>query len=111
MCGENFITMVAGSRIINFNGPKTLSTVPFVIDEKFYVPSDLLSIISENEIELTIKGDPVPVPTPKSDALTIELIVNSKTATVDGKKVELEMAPTIIEGRTMVPLRFVTETF
>jgi thiol-disulfide isomerase/thioredoxin len=112
MYNGNFITVTAGYKNIVFNSEVfELSYFVVLIERKLYVPSDILSIISENKIELTIKGEPVLLPESKPDPLTIELIVNSKTATVNGKKIELEMAPTIIDGRTMVPLRFVTETF
>ena len=42
----------------------------------------------------------------------ILLYANKKTAYVDGKPVQLDVAPVIIPpGRTFVPIRFVTETF
>lgn len=40
---------------------------------------------------------------------TIELWIDQKTASVNGTKKELTTAPAIISGRTMVPVRFVTE--
>ncbi|WP_051620636.1 copper amine oxidase N-terminal domain-containing protein [Paenibacillus sp. UNC451MF] len=40
---------------------------------------------------------------------TIELWIDQKTASVNGTKKELAVAPTIINGRTMTPVRFVTE--
>ncbi len=40
---------------------------------------------------------------------TIALWIDNKTASVNGVKKELEVAPTIINGRTMTPVRFVTE--
>jgi hypothetical protein len=42
----------------------------------------------------------------------ILLYANKKTAYVDGKPVQLDVAPVIVPpGRTFVPIRFVTETF
>ncbi len=41
--------------------------------------------------------------------LQITLTIGSKTATVNGKKVELDVPPQVIKGRTMVPLRFIGE--
>ncbi|PKM90113.1 MAG: hypothetical protein CVU87_03165 [Firmicutes bacterium HGW-Firmicutes-12] len=41
------------------------------------------------------------------NSLTIELYIDKKTAKVRGKEVALDAPPFIIEGRTMVPLRFV----
>ena len=41
---------------------------------------------------------------------TIKLIVGQKTAYINGKVFELDTPAKIIEGRTLVPLRFVSET-
>ena len=40
----------------------------------------------------------------------IELYINNKTAKVDGKDIQLDVPAQIINGRTMVPLRFITES-
>ncbi|TYP79158.1 copper amine oxidase N-terminal domain-containing protein [Paenibacillus methanolicus] len=42
---------------------------------------------------------------------TISLKLNAKEAAVDEKQVKLDVAPFSFEGRTMVPLRFVSEAF
>ncbi|MGI6711198.1 MAG: stalk domain-containing protein [Bacillota bacterium] len=42
---------------------------------------------------------------------TIELIINAKTAFVDNRSVTLEIPPVIVQGNTLVPLRFVGEAF
>ncbi|MGE7690623.1 copper amine oxidase N-terminal domain-containing protein [Lysinibacillus sp. NPDC097214] len=39
----------------------------------------------------------------------IGLVIGSKTATVNGQKIALDVAPQIINGRTLVPLRFISE--
>ncbi len=39
----------------------------------------------------------------------IRLIVDSKRAVVNGKVVNMDVAPTIVNGRTLVPLRFISE--
>lgn len=41
------------------------------------------------------------------DDVTIELYIDNKTAKVNGKAVALDSEPIIVDGRTMVPLRFV----
>ena len=40
----------------------------------------------------------------------IQLTVGQDTAYVDGRAVKLEVAPTVINGRVLVPLRFIAET-
>ena len=39
----------------------------------------------------------------------ISLTLNQKTAYVDGKEIELQVAPFSVSGRTLVPLRFISE--
>ncbi|WP_197139725.1 stalk domain-containing protein [Lysinibacillus sphaericus] len=39
----------------------------------------------------------------------IGLVIGSKTATINGQKIALDVAPQIINGRTLVPLRFISE--
>lgn len=41
----------------------------------------------------------------------IDLVIGSKEAVVDGQSVELYKAPFIYKGRTMLPLKFIAETF
>lgn len=41
----------------------------------------------------------------------IQLVINSKTAYLNRKSETLDVAPTIINGRTMLPIRFVAEGF
>ncbi len=41
----------------------------------------------------------------------IVLQIGNRTATVNGKEVEFDVAPYIKNGRTMVPLRFIAESF
>ena len=40
---------------------------------------------------------------------TIYLKINSKQAKVNGKTVQLDVAPKIIDSKTMIPVRFVSE--
>jgi hypothetical protein len=41
----------------------------------------------------------------------IRLVVNSRTATIGGTTVTLDAAPFIFQGRTLVPLRFIAESY
>ena len=43
--------------------------------------------------------------------IVLEMTVDSKSATVNGKAVEMNAPPIILNNRTMVPVRFVSETF
>jgi hypothetical protein len=44
-------------------------------------------------------------------ARRLQLTIGSKLAIVDGQIVELLEAPRIMNGRTMVPIRFISEAF
>ena len=48
--------------------------------------------------------------TAKSGDTTVMMKIGSKIAVVDGQPVQLEQAPTLYKGNTMVPLRFVSES-
>lgn len=41
----------------------------------------------------------------------VELKIGEKEYTVNGQELQADVAPQIIDGRTMVPLRFVAEAF
>jgi len=45
------------------------------------------------------------------DDVTIRLVINSNVAEVDGAAVNLDVAARVEDGRTLVPLRFVSEKF
>ncbi|MFZ5817308.1 MAG: stalk domain-containing protein [Bacillota bacterium] len=45
-----------------------------------------------------------------TEGRTVILWVDQRRAVIDGRTVELEVAPTMLEGRTMVPLRFAAES-
>ena len=41
----------------------------------------------------------------------IKIVIGQLTAEIDGKKVPIDAAPAIVNGRTMVPVRFIGEAF
>lgn len=45
----------------------------------------------------------------RSDTLSIDMVIGSRTATVNEATRRLDVAPALIGGRTMIPLRFVSE--
>ncbi len=47
----------------------------------------------------------------KMDGDTVKLTINSKTAYFNNSAKQLDVAPVIINGRTMLPIRFVAESF
>lgn len=60
----------------------------------------------------SVKWDPIQQKvTAQTAAITVELTIGSVQATVNGKTVQLEVPPRMVEGRVYVPLRFVGEAF
>ncbi|MDF2650751.1 MAG: hypothetical protein K0Q73_6556 [Paenibacillus sp.] len=47
--------------------------------------------------------------TGKKDRLLIELVIDSQTARVNGREFELPVPPALMDGNTMIPLRFIGE--
>ena len=43
--------------------------------------------------------------------IAVELVLNSRAARVSGRDVSLDVAPLVVSGRTLVPARFLGETF
>lgn len=56
-----------------------------------------LELVKESKIIIKLNG------------ITIELWINENKAIVNGKETMLDVPPVVIKGRTMVPLRFVSE--
>lgn len=57
------------------------------------------------------KGLLIPVNVSTDRGIAIGLVVGQKVATINDKKIPLDVPAQIINGRTMVPLRFITEAF
>ncbi|NLI55791.1 hypothetical protein GX420_02215, partial [bacterium] len=81
-------------------------TVPVIIKGRTLVP--IRAIIEEMGGTVDWDGDERKV-TIKFKNKTIELWIDKKIAKVDGISKELDVPPMILNGRTMLPLRFVTE--
>lgn len=82
------------------------TVTPIVLNGSTLLP--IAPIISKLDGVVTWKG------TEKKVTITlgnnvIELWINNKTAFVNGEKKQLQVAPSIIKGKTMIPVRFVSE--
>lgn len=53
----------------------------------------------------------IPVTVETEESITIKLKIDSKSATINNQKRDLDAPPKIMGGRTMVPLRFISEAF
>jgi len=89
------------------NGQQVKSDAPpLIIKNRTMVP---LRIISENlgaSVDWQANNKPIYI---KMEGHTISLQVGKMTATIDGTKKTLDVTPQLINNRTYVPLRFVSE--
>lgn len=102
------ISFKVGDEILKINGEDVKVEKPVVINGITLVP---LRVISEAfGAQITWDGNARLV-TLDYSGVNIKLYIDKKIAFVDGNEVELLEAPRIINEKTMVPLRFITENF
>jgi len=102
------ISFKVGDEILKINGEDVKVEKPVVINGVTLVP---LRVITEAfGAEVNWDGQQRCV-TLNYSQVTIKLYIDKKEAYVDGVAIELLEAPRIINDRTMVPLRFITENF
>jgi|GEM_PF-6422577 len=111
--GAGVITMQLGNTTAVANGVMgTLDVAPFAENGRTLVPfryigealGAYVEFIAPNKILYRLR----------KDANTVDevwLTIGSTTASVNGVDVTLEVAPKIVNGRTVVPLRFIGEAF
>jgi hypothetical protein len=100
---ETPITVTIDNRLLTFDQP------PISVNYRTLVPfrgilEALGATVTWDEATGNIKA------IRNTDHLTIEMKLNETTAFVNGKTTELDVAPAIANGRTMVPVRFLAES-
>jgi len=106
---EKKITLQIGSNLASVGNESIELEAPPVIEKGFtLVP---LRFISEAFGASVDWNDALKVITINYRTLTIQLQVGSTVAVVDNSIVKLDAPPKIINGRTLVPIRFISETF
>lgn len=86
----------------------TFDVEPIIINDRTMVPFRAIfeksgAAVSWDEYSNTASGT--------LDETTISLPIDSKTAYVNDKPIELDVAATVVGDRTLVPLRFISENF
>lgn len=81
-------------------------TEPFVKKGNTHVPFRAIAEALEAEVLWNPEKRSITV---TKDGVSIQLLVGSKTATVNGKKVSLDAPATVTKGNTYVPVRFISE--
>jgi hypothetical protein len=105
------VTMIlqVGNVIALINGQTyTLEAAPTITSSRTMVPLRFIgeAFGAEFIYEATTKTIDISFGSDK-----IRMQIGKKTATVNGKEVLLDVAPFIVNGRTLVPIRFISETF
>jgi hypothetical protein len=98
-----------GSKSVLINGsPQVIDAAPVIINGRTMVPLRFLgetfgANFNYDSVSKTISID--------FNGKKMVLRVGNKIALVDNKEVQLDVAPVITNGRTLVPLRFISENF
>jgi hypothetical protein len=87
---------------------RTLDAPPVIVNGVTFVPLRFIGEALGSEVQW---NDALKVVMLQRSARRLQLTIGSKLAIVDGQIVELLEAPRIINGRTMVPIRFISEAF
>ncbi len=96
------ITLVLNGSILKTD------VAPIIIGGRTLVP---IRVISENMGAQVGWEDATQTVTIKQNGLAITMVVGNPKVTVNGVVKTLDTYPRIISGRTMVPIRFISETF
>jgi hypothetical protein len=100
------IKMFVDGQLIEFSKYEDVN--PAIIDGRVLVP---LRAIGENlgaKVDWIAKDKLIKI---KLYDKAVELVLDSKTALVNGKKINLDVPAKVINGRTLVPVRFISESF
>ncbi|WP_379131990.1 copper amine oxidase N-terminal domain-containing protein [Paenibacillus sp. sgz500958] len=90
------------------NGEEITSTVaPVQTSTSVLVPFKVVSEALDADVVWNQKERSVAL---TKDGVTVKLFINKKTAFVNGKAVTLQAAPTVVNGSTLVPVRFVSQS-
>ncbi|NRF95050.1 copper amine oxidase N-terminal domain-containing protein [Paenibacillus frigoriresistens] len=93
--------------LLYVNGEEpALEVNPFIKDGSTLVPFRAISESLKAEVTWNAEERSVTV---TRGGITVKLFIDSTKATVDGKEVTLEVPAAIVEGNTVVPVRFISE--
>ncbi|OWZ84958.1 stalk domain-containing protein [Natranaerobius trueperi] len=104
---ENVITTKVGSDTLKV-GSETISmdVESYIVDGRTMVPLRFIADSMGADVDYLSEEKEVSILLDKKE---ITLPLEGDTAKVNDKEMELEVAPELLEGRTMVPLRFINE--
>lgn len=102
------IKVTIGQTAASIGGkPATLDVAPLISDGRTMVPVRFIGEVFGAQFSWDDKTRTV---TCSLGDVSINLVIGEKTARVNGSPVSLDAAPVIVNGRTLVPLRFIGES-
>jgi hypothetical protein len=101
----NVTVKVNGYNIVMAEAPAYIDTN----SQLTYVPLRFVSEALGAEIGYTSLDDPISATLDKPKHHEVKVLLNEKKADIDGKVTDIEGAPVLQNGRTMVPLRVISE--
>ena len=105
--GGGVVSFYIGSQVYTVNGvQKFMDVAPYVKADRTYVPVRFLS----EALGATVAWDEATktVTVTKGDK-SVVLVIGSTIAKINGADVQMDVAPEIVNGRTMLPARWVAE--
>lgn len=103
------ISLSAGSTTMTLNGEEVEITAPYVTDEGVtLVPLRVITEAFGAEVVWDEETQSINI---TYEEVNLKLAIGSKAAVINEHAEELESAPELKDGTTMVPLRFISETF
>lgn len=104
------VNLQVGSSEMSVNGEVSqLDSPPVIADGRTLVP--IRAIVEALDGNVDWDNDTKTATLTNDADAEVKLTVNSKTAYYNGSEVQLDTAPVIINERTMLPIRFVAESF
>lgn len=106
------ILLQIGNPMMTVNGAKKAidedGTAPVIVNERTLLPVRAVVESMDGDVEWNSETQEV---TLKYGNDEVKLVIDSLTAKLNGEEQTLDTAPTIINDRTMLPIRFIAESF
>lgn len=90
------------------NNPVTFDVPPQIINDRTMVP---MRAIFEQLGATVTWDDATKTATATTETTVVTVTINSTTITINGEAKTMDVAPQIVDSRTLVPVRFVSEAF
>ncbi|MCZ8512991.1 N-acetylmuramoyl-L-alanine amidase family protein [Paenibacillus filicis] len=109
LCLGGSVSAAASPIELFLNGkPLAAEVAPRIVNQNTIVPVRIIAESLGSKVAWDAKARKVTI---DKGTTNIQLWIDKKDATVGSKAYKLETAPTIIDGSTMLPIRFVSEQF